>query len=610
MHAGPVGAGHYAKMVHNGIEYGLMHAYAEGYELLRGLRVVTNVPGVIKSLARGHASSGPGCSTCSTGRSTRTPSWPSCKGYAEDTGEGRWTVDEAVRLAVPLHVIAASLFARFASRQDDSPAMKAVAALRNQFGGHAVQQATDRAMYVRRLELRRLPLVRAGRGRPRAGAERAGRPERRAARPTWSRRSATWPRWTATGSPPTRRWSGPARAPAVIRCAIVHDGRELLVELEIVPGKANRARLGRSPVTPGPRRARRAAAGAVRARGPGAGPRRPGRAPALPRRPAGRPAAPVRRGARRLRPGAQAAQRPAAHGVPGPQGRRHPRAATCPPSTVWDTHLAQHGAELLAGRLELVAALGAARGQGVRRGGGRPGAAAIAYASRLGEICRPTGRRWRRRCSASLAERRPAEIERGVTLVGPHRDDLTLTLGDLPAKGYASHGESWSFALALRLAAYDLLRADGIEPVLVLDDVFAELDAGRRERLAELVGGASQVLVTCAVADDVPAALRGARYEVGRGDGDPCRMSRPTSRRDAGRRPEVDRTRRWRGAGAGPGRARRRAGPARRRPRRRPRPRAGGARRRRGRPAAARLLRARARPARPAARSARCWTGW
>ena len=102
-----------------------------------------------------------------------------------------------------------------------------------------------------------------------------------------------------------------------------------------------------------------------------------------------------------------------------------------------------------------------------------------------------------------------AEIERGVTLVGPHRDDVTLTLGELPAKGYASHGESWSFALALRLAAYELLRADGIEPVLVLDDVFAELDAGRRDRLAELVGGASQVLVTCAVEDDVPAALAG-----------------------------------------------------------------------------------------------------
>jgi DNA replication and repair protein RecF len=121
------------------------------------------------------------------------------------------------------------------------------------------------------------------------------------------------------------------------------------------------------------------------------------------------------------------------------------------------------------------------------------------------------------RLRTALAEARPSEVERGVTLVGPHRDDLTLTLGELPAKGYASHGESWSFALALRLAAYELLRGEGIEPVLVLDDVFAELDTGRRERLAELVAGASQVLVTCAVPQDVPEALLGARYAVGDG---------------------------------------------------------------------------------------------
>jgi DNA replication and repair protein RecF len=119
--------------------------------------------------------------------------------------------------------------------------------------------------------------------------------------------------------------------------------------------------------------------------------------------------------------------------------------------------------------------------------------------------------------AAALVESRSSEVERGVTLVGPHRDDLTLTLGDLPAKGYASHGECWSYALALRLAAYDLLRTEGIEPVLVLDDVFAELDAGRRARLAELVGSASQLLVTCAVAEDVPEALRGARYQVADG---------------------------------------------------------------------------------------------
>src|SRR5690606_14534774 len=114
---------------------------------------------------------------------------------------------------------------------------------------------------------------------------------------------------------------------------------------------------------------------------------------------------------------------------------------------------------------------------------------------------------------------RSREIERGVSLVGPHRDDVDLTLGGLPAKGYASHGESWSFALALRLASYEVLRTehdldvDG-EPVLILDDVFAELDARRRERLAALVPPAPQVLLTAAVAEDVPAALTGARLDV------------------------------------------------------------------------------------------------
>ena len=110
------------------------------------------------------------------------------------------------------------------------------------------------------------------------------------------------------------------------------------------------------------------------------------------------------------------------------------------------------------------------------------------------------------------------EIERGVCLVGPHRDDLVLTLGDLPAKGYASHGESWSFALALRLAAYELLRHElGDDPVLVLDDVFAELDSGRRERLAAVVGGASRCSSPRPWPQDVPAVLRGARFEVAEG---------------------------------------------------------------------------------------------
>src|SRR5215831_7468243 len=137
VHAGGVGGGHYAKMVHNGIEYGLMHAYAEGYELLRASEHVSNVPGVIKSWRSGTVVRSWLLDLLDRALD-EDPELAKLKGYADDTGEGRWTVDEAVRLAVPLNVIAASLFARFASRQDDSPAMKAVAALRNQFGGHAV----------------------------------------------------------------------------------------------------------------------------------------------------------------------------------------------------------------------------------------------------------------------------------------------------------------------------------------------------------------------------------------------------------------------------------------------------------------------------------------
>jgi DNA replication and repair protein RecF len=117
----------------------------------------------------------------------------------------------------------------------------------------------------------------------------------------------------------------------------------------------------------------------------------------------------------------------------------------------------------------------------------------------------------------ALAARRRAELERAVCLVGPHRDELELRIGGLPARGYASHGESWSLALALRLAAYQLLRAGGEDPVLMLDDVFAELDSGRRDRLAELVRDAEQVLVTAAVPDDVPAGLAGARFRVADG---------------------------------------------------------------------------------------------
>ncbi|MFC8850177.1 MULTISPECIES: phosphogluconate dehydrogenase (NAD(+)-dependent, decarboxylating) [unclassified Micromonospora] len=139
VHAGPVGAGHYTKMVHNGIEYGLMHAYAEGYELLTKSELVTNVPGVFKSWREGTVVQSWLLDLLDRALD-EDPDLSDLSGYTEDTGEGRWTVDEAIRLAVPLNVIAASLFARFTSRQEDSPAMKAVAALRQQFGGHSVHK--------------------------------------------------------------------------------------------------------------------------------------------------------------------------------------------------------------------------------------------------------------------------------------------------------------------------------------------------------------------------------------------------------------------------------------------------------------------------------------
>jgi 6-phosphogluconate dehydrogenase len=138
-HAGPVGAGHYAKMVHNGIEYGLMQAYAEGYELLTKSEMVTNVPGVLASWREGTVVQS-WLLDLLVRALDEDPELANLRGYVEDTGEGRWTVDEAIRLAVPMNVIAAALFARFASRQEDSPALRAVAALREQFGGHPTRK--------------------------------------------------------------------------------------------------------------------------------------------------------------------------------------------------------------------------------------------------------------------------------------------------------------------------------------------------------------------------------------------------------------------------------------------------------------------------------------
>jgi DNA replication and repair protein RecF len=192
-----------------------------------------------------------------------------------------------------------------------------------------------------------------------------------------------------------------------------------------------------------------------------------------------------------------------------------------------ELHLARVGAEILAERLALVADLRPYLGNAyatVARGAPRD-AAEGEYKPSF-ELPADPGDRGAltEALLEALAERRSDELDRGLSLVGPHRDDLVLSLGAgadgsrLPVRGYASHGESWSFALALRLASYDLLRADGDDPILVLDDVFAELDSDRRAQLAELVAGAEQVLVTAAVDDDVPEKLAGTRFRVGAGE--------------------------------------------------------------------------------------------
>ena len=188
---------------------------------------------------------------------------------------------------------------------------------------------------------------------------------------------------------------------------------------------------------------------------------------------------------------------------------------------VWDEHLAEKGAELTAGRLELTASLRPLAAKAYAAVSGEDLAAAMSYRQARQE--QPDAEPVADRAALAeglrqaLARVRRAELERGVCLVGPHRDELELRIGEFPARGYASHGESWSLALALRLAAYDLLRSGGEDPVLLLDDVFAELDTGRRDRLAALVGGAEQVLVTAAVPADVPARLAGPRFEVSGG---------------------------------------------------------------------------------------------
>ncbi|MBC3179211.1 DNA replication/repair protein RecF [Corynebacterium lujinxingii] len=196
---------------------------------------------------------------------------------------------------------------------------------------------------------------------------------------------------------------------------------------------------------------------------------------------------------------------------------------------VWDGQLAHFGAQVVAGRLSLIDDLSPHTTSAYHSVAPESRPAAVAYSSTLDKAVRELAGGPSRDPAVfeaamltELGRRRKDEIDRGVTLVGPHRDDFSLMLGDNPAKGYASHGETWSYALALHLAEYQLLTSDGSDPVLILDDVFAELDAKRRERLVHVAEGAEQVLITAAVGDDLPGNLDDAvtaRYTVTMEDG-------------------------------------------------------------------------------------------
>lgn len=305
---------------------------------------------------------------------------------------------------------------------------------------------------------------------------------------------------------------------AIVRVAVVSEGRELLLEVEITAGKANRARINRSPVT----RARDIL-GALRTvlfapedlalvRGDPSERRRfmdevlVMRAPRI---------AGVRADYERVLKQRNTLLKSAG------AARRGGRSGPADLSTldVWDEHLAAVGAELIAERLALVEELRPHVVAAYADLAPESEAVDLVYRSAVVERSVEGGRAVMKTAMLELlAERRPAELERGVSLVGPHRDELELRLGDGPARGYASHGESWSLALSLRLGAFALLRSDGVDPVLVLDDVFAELDVGRRDRLAGLVADAEQVLITAAVDSDVPEVLGGTRLTITDGE--------------------------------------------------------------------------------------------
>jgi DNA replication and repair protein RecF len=307
--------------------------------------------------------------------------------------------------------------------------------------------------------------------------------------------------------------SGAARA--IVRGDVVRDGRHALIEVEITPRRTNRARLNRSPVS-----RPRDVLGVLRT------------VLFAPEDLALVKGDPDTR--RRFLDELLVARTPRMAGVRQDYDRvlkqRNTLLKTAAQASsgalktldAWDTHLTRLGGELLAARLAVVDLLQPLVAKAYAHVSPAQDETRLDYRSGcdLGDAAaHPTAEALAAKLADALAERRDEELRRGVSLVGPHRDDLVLGLGEFPAKGYASHGECWSIALSLRLAAYDLLCADGGgEPVLVLDDVFAELDTGRRSRLASLVAGAEQVLVTAAVREDVPEQLAGVWYDVAGGE--------------------------------------------------------------------------------------------
>jgi DNA replication and repair protein RecF len=307
---------------------------------------------------------------------------------------------------------------------------------------------------------------------------------------------------------------------AVVRAreqAGLDDPRQLQLEIEITPGKANRARLNRSPL-----RRSRELIGVLRT------------VVFSPEDLAIVKGDPSER--RRFLDELVVARWPRFAGVRADYDRVLKQRSTLlkslsgrsrggpPPAEaastldVWDAHLSAAGAELLAARLRTLAELAPHVSSAYADIAPTNSEVAATYKSSLELTADLSRDELAEVMVAGLQERRADEIQRGLCLVGPHRDDVVLTMGPMPAKGYASHGESWSLALALRLGSFQLLRDDAVEPVLVLDDVFAELDSTRRQRLAASVVSAEQVLVTAAVGADVPVELAGRRYRVAAGE--------------------------------------------------------------------------------------------